>query len=133
MTHKTEFVERQLTEIERETTAWLLGHGNPESAAFASQLAEATVIGVCGCGCASVNFAIRGRVPEPAGLQILSDYYWIDGHKHTGGIFAFAISGQLAGLEVYSMDGECDVSRLPDLALLTPLPKNENGGCHTSH
>lgn len=128
MTSKTEFVERQLTERERETTAWLLEHGNPDAASFASQLAEATVIGVCGCGCASVDFAIRGRAPEPAGMQILSDFYWIDGHEHTGGIFAFAISGQLAGLEIYSMDGECDVSRLPRLELLTPLPKTENGG-----
>jgi len=121
MANTSKFVERCLTERERQTTEWLLEHGNTDAATYVSQLADATVVGVCGCGCASVNFAIRGNEPEPAGMHILSDYYWIDEKNHTGGIFVFAISGQLAGLEVYSMDGECDVSQLPKLDRLEPL------------
>ena len=40
--------------------------------------------------------------------------------------FVFAKSGQLAGLEVYSMDGECNVSQLPDVDRLLPMPDAEN-------
>jgi len=61
-------------------------------------------------------------------LSLSAYYYWIDDSNHTGGIFIFSISGQLAGLEVYSKDGECDVSHLPDLNRLVPIEFTENSG-----
>jgi len=51
-------------------------------------------------------------------MHILSDYSWIDDKGYTVGIFVFSVSGQLAGLEVYSADGESDNSQLPDTAQL---------------
>lgn len=55
-------------------------------------------------------------------------YYWIDDDGHTNGIFIYEISGQLAGLEVYSCDGECGTVRLPDTTRLTQMPQAQRGG-----
>jgi len=126
MSHENTFAERDLTERERLTAHWLLENGNADAAQYAEQLSDATVVGVCGCGCASIDFAVDGETPVSSGMHLLSDYYWVDDDDHTGGIFVFAKSGQLAGLEVYSMDGECNVSQLPDVDRLLPMPDAEN-------
>ena len=128
MTNTSEFTERHLTGKERDAATWLLNHGNTDASPYLLQLDHATVSGGCGCGCASIDFAINGIKPNPAGMQILSDHYWVDPHGHTGGIFVFASSNQLAGLEVYSMDGECDVTQLPDLSRLVPVDFAEHSG-----
>ena len=126
MSHENNFAERPLTERELETSRWLLDRGNAEAAGYLSQLSDATVIGVCGCGCASIDFAICGKKPESSGMHILSDHFWIDDSGHMGGVFVFATSGHLAGIEVYSIDGECDASELPILNKLKPLTEANN-------
>jgi len=120
MDAKSKFVERPLTAEERHTVRWLLEHGAADAAKYLPQLDDATVADVCGCGCASIDFAIYGNKhnPKSEGMHILSDYSWIDDKGHAGGIFVFSVAGQLAGLDVYSADGKCDNSRLPDIAQL---------------
>jgi hypothetical protein len=54
-------------------------------------------------------------------MQILSDYQWRDPKGHLGGVFVFARQGVLAGLEVWSIDGEAAIDRLPPIDSLRPL------------
>ena len=101
---------------------WLLEHGAAGAPRYLGDLAEARVIARCGCGCASVDFAVPGREPAPSEpLQVLADYQWRDASGHLAGIFAFACDGTLAGLEVWSIDGEAAIDRLPPPELLEPI------------
>lgn len=118
------FVTRELSEMERDTVRWLLRHGTEAAADYLPHAERLTVVGGCPCGCASVDFALDGMAAEPSGLKIISDHWWADDQAHVGGIFLFAMSGQIAGIEVYSMDGICDVSTLPDLDRLVPISYN---------
>lgn len=122
------FAERPLTDKERTTVLWLLQHGNSDAATFIPDVDLATVAGVCPCGCDTIDFAISGTRPAGNGMNVLSDFYWIDDNGHTNGIFVYSISGQLAGLEVYSCDGECGIVRLPDTSWLIPMPEPQSDG-----
>ncbi|EMI44878.1 hypothetical protein [Rhodopirellula sp. SWK7] len=122
------FAERPLSAKERETVLWLLQHGNPDAATFIPDVELATVVGVCPCGCATIDLAVAGVQPADTGMIVLSDYYWIDDDGHTNGIFVFSVSGQLAGLEVYSCDGESGTVELPDISQLRPMPEPQSGG-----
>jgi hypothetical protein len=66
------FVDRPLTEDERELTRWILEHGSSGTDVFVDQLERARVKSVCPCGCASIDFAIEGMPDPPAGYQ----YTW---------------------------------------------------------
>jgi len=123
MDNPTIFVERPLTEKERLITIWLLQHGNPEALTFLSDVERATVVRGCPCGCPSIDFAIAGVLSKDGGIKVLSDYYWINDDDHTNGIFVYSISGQLAGLEVYSCDGECSMVGIPDPIDLIPMSR----------
>lgn len=113
--------DRPLTEHERSLVKWLLEHGDPDAVEFLPQLADAWVVSRCGCGCASINFAIGGVLPlSDAGMHILSDYEW-QGDGVYRGIFVFACGGQLAGFEVWSLDGKPSTSSLPRIDQLRPL------------
>lgn len=117
----TAFPERELTETERNAARWLLEHGKVAARQYLLHADRITVINFGPCGCASIDFALDGVPPKPAGMEIISDHFWFDDDNHTGGVFLFAVSGQLAGLEIYSMDDMCDVSKLPDMNRLLPL------------
>ena len=113
--------DRPLTEQERSLVRWLLEHGNPDAAEFLTQLDDAWVVSRCGCGCASIDFAIGGVPPRSdAGMHILSDFEW-QGDGVYSGIFVFACGGQLAGFEVWSLDGKVSTSSLPRIDQLRPL------------
>ena len=110
--------QRALTGEERDLIFWLLEHGERDSRSFLPQLAEATVIGRCPCGCVSIDLAVGGRIPpDGAGMDILSDYVWREGDLPFG-IFVFAHGGILAGLDVYSFTDP--VTKLPEIKQLTP-------------
>ena len=113
--------DRPLTEHERSLVKWLLEHGNPDAAEFLPQLDDAWVVSRCPCGCASIGFAIGGIIPaDDAGMHILSDFEW-QGDGVSSGIFVFACGGQLAGFEVWSLDGKVSTSSLPRIDQLRPL------------
>ena len=122
------FIERPLTEKERSVTLWLLQQCDDDASTFLADVGKATVVGRCPCGCDTIDFAISGFRPENNGMNVLSDFYWIDDDGYTNGIFVFSISGQLAGLEVYSCDGECGAVRLPDPSRLIRMPPPQNVG-----
>jgi hypothetical protein len=106
--------ERLASPQEVALVRWLLQHGEPSARAHLAELEDLHVVSRCTCGCASVDFA-----HEPgAGLKILSDYRWEDQHGNLFGVFVFAKRGKLAGLEVWSIDGQATPAALPDPELL---------------
>src|SRR5438093_4965675 len=113
--------ERPLSLEERSLMRWLLEHGEPEELRFLPQLAEAQVVARCGCGCASIDLAVGGRVGTPRSMDILSDYLWRDADNHLFGAFVFAHEQLLAGLDLWSVDGEATAATLPKPEQLTPM------------
>jgi hypothetical protein len=114
--------DRALTDEERGVVRWLLENGEQRAPRFLTQLASARVSGRCSCGCASIDFSIAGSQPVTDGeMDILADYAWRDTSGHLFGAFVFARSGLLAGLDLWSIDGEATATRLPHSHELTPI------------
>jgi hypothetical protein len=114
--------DRSLTPEEEALVRWLLEHGNSAAAEYLSQISHARVASRCPCGCASIDFAVHGRLPPlPAGTKILADYVWQDAAGRWFGVIVFARGGVLAGLEVWSVDGSAVASTLPDVGALRPF------------
>lgn len=78
-------------------------------------------MGRCGCGCASVELAIDGHQVASGSMHILSDYQWTDKQGHVFGVYVFARGDSLAGLDVWSIDGQAPASSLPAVQWLMPL------------
>ena len=113
--------DRPLTPEERSLIKWMLEHGIPTARDFVSQLAEARVVTRCCCGCASLDFAIGGKVPPAGtGMVTLADYTYQSAGELFG-VFVFEQAGLLAGLEVYSLEGQTTPIRLPCVEQLQPL------------
>lgn len=111
---------RQLADNERRLVRWMLEHGNPEAATFLPQLDNAEVTPwKCKCGCASINFQIRGRPEAPPGVHPIADFVF--GEADTlSGIFVYEKDGTLSGLEVYGLAGDAPKS-LPQPEDLRPF------------
>ena len=102
MNHDT----RELTDDERRLVRWMLEHSGTETAAFLSQLEVAEVTPwKCPCGCASINFKIRGRPEAPPGVNPIAEFVFGD-EANLSGIFVFENDGTLSGLEVYGLVGD---------------------------
>jgi hypothetical protein len=113
---------RPLSSQEANLTRWLLEHGSPAAARYLAELPRARVVGRCGCGCASVDFAVDGEeAPDTTGLEILADYTWADAAGRMAGIFLFARAGRLSGLEVYTLHPDAEIDRLPSPDVLAPF------------
>ena len=114
--------DRPLTAAESALVRWLLQHGEPHAAQFLRQVDCARVVSRCYCGCASVNFAVDGKIPPPGdGISILADYEWRSVRGELFGVFVFERCGLLAGLEVWSQDGRDEARSLPDIEQLLPI------------
>lgn len=102
---------------------WMLEHGIAETGRFLHQLERAEVTSWrCECGCASINFQIKGSPEAPSGVHVLGEYLFGNGAS-TSGIFVFESGGLLSGIEVYGLGGDAP-SQLPKLEELRPF---ENG------
>ena len=93
-------VDRSLTEEEISLTRWILENGTPEATTFLEQVERASVIALCPCGCASIDFAIEGYPKAPPGSHTLGDFIYGD-ETSLAGVFVFEAGGILKGLEVY--------------------------------
>lgn len=114
--------DRPLTAREVALVRWLLEHGKPEALDFLPQLAAARVVSRCPCGCASIDFAVGGvKPPADAGMESLSHHLWRAANGSEYGVFVFAMQGQLAGVEVWWIDGDSIPSALPAVEELLPL------------
>ena len=114
---------RELTNHERRLVRWMLEHASPEAAAaFLPQLALAEVTPWrCDCGCASINFQIRGKPLPPPGVHLIADFVFGEGDTLSG-IFVFEKDGILSGLEVYGLAGDAPRS-LPEPEQLRPFER----------
>src|SRR5690242_15431517 len=82
---------------------WMLENGKPEANQYLGQLDRAAVTPwKCPCGCASINFQIRGYAPAPPGVHVLGDFL-VGSDDHLYGVFIFSGNGLLRGIEVYSL------------------------------
>ena len=117
-------VNRPLTEDERVLLQWMLDNGNEEARAVSEQLRDARVVALCPCGCASIDLAVgelRGSVK--AGMSVVSDYCWRSPDGFLFGAFVFTCEGWLAGLDLWSVDGQATPSVLPRPEQLYPYDK----------
>ena len=111
---------RALSLDEMTLARWMLEHGTPEAMAFLPQLESAEVTPWrCQCGCASMNFQIRGRPEAPPGVHILGDFVVGEGDGLSGA-FIFESGGTLSGLEVCGLAGDAPYS-LPSVKELRQL------------
>ena len=109
---------RPLSASERALAVWMLENGSPEAQAFLGQLADAEVTPwrcPCGCGCASINFQVKGHPPAPPGVHILGDFL-CGPEEAPSGAFIYESGGLLSGLEVYALAGDAPAV-LPDAPL----------------
>lgn len=115
---------RPLTPVEIEFVRWLLEHGGARAQTFLSQLNGASVTSRCGCGCASFDVSISGIThcgEKDVGMETLCDYQWRTSSGALCGAFAFACAGVLAGIELWSIDGQETPSTIPPVSVLEPL------------
>jgi hypothetical protein len=113
-------VDRPLSDQERSTVRWLLEHGDSDNSEFLRQLDNARVVCLCTCGCASIDFSISGRRPTQFAMHVLSDYQWRTEDGHLCGAFVFEQDGLLAGLDLYSIDGQATPDAIPPIRNLFP-------------
>lgn len=117
MTYATKraFHPRALTAKERSFTRWLIEHANvseEEKKKYSDQLESATVVRMCDCGCASIDFAIAGVASEPgAPLHPFGDFVSEDKRF---GVFVFSKHDTLAGVEIYALADFDLPSEFPD-------------------
>ena len=98
--------DRALTAAEYELVEWLLEHGTSSTQDYKAQLESLWVVAKCSCGCASIDFSVDGKVPESTSrMDVLSDFCWETDSGALQGCFLFARGNQLAGLELWSVDG----------------------------
>jgi hypothetical protein len=97
---------RPLTDPERYLARWMLEHGTVEAKQYIAQLDIAEVTPWrCPCGCASINFQIRGHAGPPPGVHILGDFVTGEG-DHKSGAFIYSSGGLLSGIEIYGLAGD---------------------------
>ena len=84
------------------------------------QLERARVIRLCACGCASIDFAIGNKRPVHFAMRVLSDYQWHNEQNELFGAFVFEQDGLLAGLDLWSIDGQGTPNVLPPIERLLP-------------
>ena len=110
---------REVSVGERSLVQWLLDHAARDASSYFSQVDLIRVHSRCGCGCASLNFAIGDRGwPEKGAMKIISDHDWDGPGGSQCGIFLFDHFGTLAGIDVYSADGRIVPNRLPAIGEL---------------
>jgi len=112
-------MNRPLSKAEYELARWMLEHGTPEAPNFLRQLEQAEVTAWrCLCGCASINFKIKGHPEAQPGVNILGDFVAGDDEKLSG-VFIFESGGLLSGIEVYGLTGDAPTA-LPTMDELRP-------------
>ena len=116
-------VDRPLTEEERQFLIWLLEHGKPEANQYLSQVPDVSVVGVCECGCPTIDLAVKGKSFDDrwkGGNLILSNYLGTSPEGASIGVMLHACRGLLAELEVFKFVDDKQKISLPPPDTLTP-------------
>jgi hypothetical protein len=111
---------RALTKFEYRLSRWMLEHGDSGAQAFLPQLDIAEVTPWrCGCGCASINFQVKGYPEAPPGVHSLA-HFLFGAEETLSGIFIYESTGILSALEVYGLPGPAP-NWLPEPHMLRTL------------
>lgn len=114
--------DRQLSPEEVSLVRWMLEQGDESGARFLPMVENLRVASKCSCGCGSIDFATAGVVPPAGGhMTILADFVYRAVGGGLCGAFLFENHGQLAGLELWSIDGRETPKELPTTGELRPL------------
>ena len=115
--------KRNLSQKENRLLIWLLENGNEKSISFIDQIPFLKVHSKCICGCASINFSYNDIEVDlnKNNMEILSDYKWKDQENNLFGIFVFSIDNKIAGIEVWSIDGEKTPTEYPNINSLIKI------------
>jgi hypothetical protein len=117
---------RALTTEERDLAYYMLTHGEPNAESFLSQLALAEVTATrCPCGCASIDFQIKGMPEASPGVSVLADFLW-GPEEAPLGVFIFESGQILSGIEVYGLAGDAPRS-LPSPTELRTIEQHNSG------
>lgn len=102
----------------------MLEHGSDEARAFLPQLELAEITPrKCPCGCASIDFRIKGQPAAPPGVHVLGDFLVGEGDSQSGA-FIFESGGLLSGIEVYGLAGDAPAT-LPRIEELRSFATGE--------
>jgi len=113
-------MNRPLSDGERQLVCWMLEHGSVTAAGFLSQVHLLEVSPwKCSCGCASLQFEMKGFPAPAGGMRPLAEYTFQAGSERSG-IFVYEQASRLAGIEVYGLTGEA-AKALPSLGELEPF------------
>jgi hypothetical protein len=90
---------RALSPEERALLEWLIANGNPDAKQYALQLSDAKVVGLCTCGCPSLDLAIGDREERTTGpSHILADLDGITAEGVQVGIIPMRERGRFLNL-----------------------------------
>lgn len=121
--HATRIPEvRPLSEQERTLLRWMVKGSSGVHSDLLAQLDRTTVVARCGCGCASIDFAVDGveeEKKEP--MDLISDYAWKTKAGNLCGAYLFTRRDRLAGFDLWSIDGAETPSTLPAIGALFPF------------
>jgi len=107
-------IDRPPSADELALISWLLEHGNARAKESLRQLAGLRVISQCRCGCASVDFSVEGKIPSHgSGMEVVSDHWWRTEAGNLCGAFVFLRDDLVAGIDLWSIDGQETPSQLP--------------------
>jgi hypothetical protein len=110
---------RPLLPIERDTLLAILGYGDFEGRdELVAQVDSATVVGYCGCGCATVDLEVDPDAPRAHATEnmtiIPNEATVLDADgEPIGGIIVFVDNGCLSRLEIYDWLDPTGISPLP--------------------
>jgi hypothetical protein len=107
---------RPLTGRERAVLDALLSSDFSDVEMLRAQAEHVQVVGVCGCGCPSIDF----RTEPGVGLRVRVNAA-IAGGSYDG-LFLFTLGDHLGGIEYVGSSGEKDPPELPEPALLVIEP-----------
>jgi hypothetical protein len=97
---------RPLTDTERGLARWMLEHGAADAKQYLVQLEVAEVTPWrCRCGCASIQFEIKGYAKASPGVHALGDFVMGEGDEQSAA-FIYSDGGLLSGIEVYGLAGD---------------------------
>jgi hypothetical protein len=97
------FTPRALTDGERAVLERLLSADFKDAAPYRAQLDAVTVVGRCGCGCATIELDVDRRRVEPASFDPNAPFYAVpvEGHGPRGAwILSHVREGYISELEV---------------------------------
>jgi hypothetical protein len=106
--------ERSLSTEELALVEWLVDHGRSDAGDYKSQISKLRVVGKCGCGCPSVDFAI-GATKKIGGSHIIADGHGKSSEGTEVGVILHVREGEISELEVYSTTGQMPKFDLPVL------------------